>query len=52
MAAAFWQLDGKMHFRGLVERFLIRRASLRFYGSDVRSWHKGDIAMGSTNACF
>jgi hypothetical protein len=34
MAGVSWQLDGKMQFRRLVERFLIRRASLRFYGSD------------------
>ena len=27
MASAFSQLDGKMQFRSLVERFLIRRAS-------------------------
>jgi hypothetical protein len=45
MAGVSWQLDGKMQFRGLVERFLIRRASLRFYGSDVRSWHKADIMI-------
>jgi hypothetical protein len=52
MAGAFWQLAGKMQFCGLVERFLIRRASLRFYGSDVRSWHKADIPTRSTNVRF
>jgi hypothetical protein len=45
-------LDGKMQFRRLVERFLIRRASLRFYGSDVGFWHKADITRLSLNVRF